>query len=566
MTDKNTREDRLIALENELAIARAELMGLQGARSVRTAKFIRHLISSRPAEMPKILKTLPDLIKRYDPPRVEQLSATESHFSSVHHLLPLFRYPNINVATIGKLPAKLFNPVCNSFTIGTQTNKLLDKYSAVQLIAVEASSYQPKRDRTVIADCIQNGARLVVIHKSVEDCKSIKKDFPNGTTYLALEAERSNSSVGTYIDIYELRPKFPSVKVSDTIRNSLPAETSKRNSIIIITQEYLDEQLKDGPSFAQKLTSVIANGHPVILRGNSRPKWLSDYIKLCASDDDETKILDELNQQYAAEQYAIRCSRDTILRFNMKTAVDHILLRSGIIDQAASDTPSVGVILASRRPENIEFALSQLEQQTIRPVQIALMLHGITDAEYKKVQPVIKKSKLNIIERRVDKSVIFGEVLNRALDTLTSDFVTKIDDDDYYSPNHLLDLYTAHIQSCADFVGKWNNWVYLVAEDKTINWVPENANSQVKHLPGGTFLVRTSVLKNLRFGKVPRAIDSELFRRAERRGALLYSTHRYNYVRKRGDDHTYQTTDADFKSRAHSIQLDGLPLEEKLSA
>jgi hypothetical protein len=556
--------DRVVALENELAIVRAELAGLQSARSVRIAKFLRQLIVAKPNEISKTLKQLPELVKRYEPPQVEILSASESYFSSAHNPLPLFAYPNVNVATIGKFSAKFFNVTCNSFTIGTQTHKLLSKYNAVHLVAVHAKAYDSKRHKELVSQTLANGSKLLVIYTSEDECIAIRKDFPKKGTYLIESPDPSPTSFGTHIDIYSLRVMPPAISGSKVIYDTVISKSIPRNTIVVLNDEFIKKESQAETLFARKLNTLIASGTAVVLHAKARPSWISPDVLLCASETALSETLAQLAKPYTAERYALRCSRDTILRFNAKVLADHVLTVTGVIEEPKNDKPSIGVILSTRRPENIAHALSQLEQQTIQPSQVALMLHGVSDTDYKKAQEAIKKSRLNIIERRVDQSVIFGDVLNQALETLTTDFATKIDDDDYYGPNHFLDLYSAHLHSRADFVGKWNNWVYLVSEDKTINWVPENSNAYVKHLPGGTFLVKTAVLKQLRFGIVPRAIDSELFRRAERRGATLYSTYRYNYVRQRGDDHTYNATNADFKSRAHAVQLDGLPLNDEL--
>jgi len=552
--------DRITALENELATAKAELIGLQRGRSVRIATFVRQLVASKPKDAIRLLKTAPGLAKRYDPPRVEEFLSSTGYFSSVHNSLPLMRFSNINVATVGKLVNDIFGSTCSTFPLGSPAHLALSKYeSAVQVVAIEAGKYVSERHKKIISETTSDHAKLIVLFDKESECAKIKKDFgTKNASYI------QKDSLGDFIDIYTLNVKLPLPITDKSIEGFSPSKTLRRDTVLILNSEDI-KKAQTNSTLRAKIITIIASGQAVVVKGK-KPDWFSREVLSAQDQAGVDKLLSSLSEPYAAERYAIKCSRDTILRNNTLKAAEKALIEAGVIEQLDVYTPNIGIILSTKRPENIPHALSQLEQQTIKPAQVAILLHGVSDSEQKKATDAISKSFLNIETKRVDESVLFGDVLNTGLDMLNAEFASKIDDDDYYSPNHFLDLYCAWMHSRADFVGKWNNWVYLENEKKTINWVPEYIHSYVKHLPGGTFLVKTAVLKNLRFGKVRRAIDSELFRRAERRGATLYSTHRYNYIRKRGDDHTYKTADADFKSRSHTIWLKGLPLEDKLSA
>ena len=159
------------------------------------------------------------------------------------------------------------------------------------------------------------------------------------------------------------------------------------------------------------------------------------------------------------------------------------------------------------------------------------------------------------------KDTVFGENLNLALDQASGDYVTKMDDDDYYGPNHLSDLHLAYHYSGATAVGKWANFVYLTGKDVMVDFVTHREERFVRHLPGATVFMKRDDLKGLRFGRVRRAIDSELYRRAEMRGGRLYSMHRYNFIRVRHTDHTYDQDEEDFIAGASSKPRKGLDKE-----
>ena len=537
--EPSSAADRVAALENELSITKAELVGLRNSRSFRTVKLLRELSKSKPRELSSIIKRMPGLLQRIDPPKVESMSTNSDHFSSAHNPLPLMRFPNITVATVGPLAESIFKHTCNQLDLGGVNFDAAMRYNAIQALIIDEGDFHEAAHKEAAMRALKAGAKLVVITDT--DTERVSSSLET-TDHLTLKT----ADVLPFVDIYNLSISTPS-----------PDQKIKPDDIIIIDSDAVWTERRS-------LNTRIANAEIVAVKG-SRPSWISHEVKVLKNNQELDNFAAELSENYAAEHYTLACSRDTIMKMNSLEVTESILKDIQVIPADSETLPSIGIILATRRPENLPSALKQIENQTIKPAEVAVLLHGISDEEHEAAVDVIKKSNLNAIHQRLDKEVIFGDVLNAGLELLSTDLVSKMDDDDFYRPNHLLDLYVARMHSCADFVGKWNNWVYLEAENRTINWVNENSNQYVKHLPGGTFLVSRSTLSGLKFGKVPRAIDSELFRRAERRGATLYSTHRYNYIRKRGDDHTYTANNADFKSRAYKIQFDGLPLEDKLS-
>jgi len=557
-SNSKIRPDRIMALENELELVKSELAGLKLGRSFRIAKFLKELKSSKPKEFYQIIKSIPDLFKRYDPPEAKlNIVSDRKQYSSAHNSLPLLRYPNINVATLGSISRAIFSDTCNGFELGSGIFQNLMKYdSALQVVSIDASTYNQDMHQKYIVDCVKKGAIIVIIYETSESLNLIKQSIPKANTIFEIKL----NTLMPFIDIYNLNIFLPKTRINYSISNKLTGSNKDIFVLNVTSPEKISWQKKC------KINRYVATGGLILLKGRKRPVWLSKEIRLCKNDQEIEENRKTLCIDYNAEQYAVKCSRNTILNFNTLNVSEEILYKNNIIIEKAKK-PSIGVIASTRRPNNVVGLLNQIEKQSFPVEEIALLLHGASEQEYEKIKKDIKKYKsLNIILKRIDSSIMFGDVLNIGLDMLSTDLITKMDDDDFYLPNHILDLYTAHLHSCADFVGKWNNWVFIESENKTINWVPENSNQYVKHLPGATFLVKRDILKNLRFGKVPRAIDSELYRRAEKRGAILYSTHRYNFVRKRGDDHTYDAKSSSFKSRAHKIEFNGLDLENKLSA
>jgi len=156
--------------------------------------------------------------------------------------------------------------------------------------------------------------------------------------------------------------------------------------------------------------------------------------------------------------------------------------------------------------------------------------------------------------------MIFGDALNKGLDQATGTYITKMDDDDHYGPNHITDLITAHTYSNADITGKWGNIVYLEGSDLTLDYQTDREEQFGTHLPGATMFMERELLQRYRFGRVNRRIDSTLWRRMRRDGRRLYSTHRHNFIRVRHTDHTYNRGDEAFLATCTGDLRKGLDL------
>ena len=76
---------------------------------------------------------------------------------------------------------------------------------------------------------------------------------------------------------------------------------------------------------------------------------------------------------------------------------------------------------------------------------------------------------------------------------------------------------------------------------------PHLEHAEAELIQGGTILADGDVLRKLRFSDLPRAIDSDLLRRARAEQIGIYSADRFNFVSVRGDReaHTWKVSDAE---------------------
>ena len=126
---------------------------------------------------------------------------------------------------------------------------------------------------------------------------------------------------------------------------------------------------------------------------------------------------------------------------------------------ASHPEPSVSVVLATKRPEMLAFALRQVAQAARRRPPAgagSARLHARTPTCCASSGPS------TLVVRPHDESALFGDVLADAVAAADGDLVLKMDDDDWYGPDFVADLLLARAYSGAEMVGTPAEMHYLV--------------------------------------------------------------------------------------------------------
>ncbi len=216
------------------------------------------------------------------------------------------------------------------------------------------------------------------------------------------------------------------------------------------------------------------------------------------------------------------------------------------------DAPGVSVLLASKRPADVERAVGFVARQRHVDVQLLVGLHGSgwNEDSIRSVRASAPDD-TEIVQFDADRNL--GDLLGALTSMARHDLVTKWDDDDWYGPDHLGDLCLAYRYSGADVVGKAAEFVYVERSDLTIRRFAYGAESYSRTLAGGTLLTSTEWLEQVGgWRPVARGVDRELLADTERVGGTSYRTHGFQYVlRRRGDAaHTWAAPDSGFLAAA----------------
>ena len=220
----------------------------------------------------------------------------------------------------------------------------------------------------------------------------------------------------------------------------------------------------------------------------------------------------------------------------------------------------VSILAPTKRPGLVPDVLAAAASQTYPQLELVLALHG--DAFGSEAVADIKARAADLpLPVRVltaGAELTFGEVLNLASSAAEGTLLTKLDDDDLYSAEHVWDLVLARQYSRAELVAKGAEFVYLPGPDLTLHRFcgKGEAASRLVTVAGGTMLISRRDLEAAGgWRKVPRGVDAALIEDVRRAGGSVYRTHGFGYVLVRhGMGHTWESDDDYFIGQAEAVR------------
>ena len=196
--------------------------------------------------------------------------------------------------------------------------------------------------------------------------------------------------------------------------------------------------------------------------------------------------------------------------------------------------PATAAHACTCRPEFVASALASVRRQRYPNLEAVLLLHGVR-RDHPAVRQALAQADMPVTVREVPARTVFGDALNIGVEAASGEYVTKIDDDDWYGPNHVGDLLTAHAYADAAVVGSFTEFVQLEMLDLTIYRPAGGGEKYTKFVAGGTITAARETLLDLGgFPPVPNGIDVGLFfHSVSEAGGRIYRTHGMEYVLSR---------------------------------
>lgn len=143
----------------------------------------------------------------------------------------------------------------------------------------------------------------------------------------------------------------------------------------------------------------------------------------------------------------------------------------------------------------------------------------------------------NVRVFHMDESFALGECLNFGIENSKYDYISRMDDDDYYGPNYLTDLMNVFNYKDVQITGK--NPVFVYFEDTSFLYILNHSNPVM----GATFLFKKEIIEKVRFRDIDFMEDYFFLLDCMNSGFKIYPSDKYNYVYIRHSnlhDHTFR--------------------------
>ena len=288
---------------------------------------------------------------------------------------------------------------------------------------------------------------------------------------------------------------------------------------------------RPGAELAAAVTGLAMAGVPLV--GDPPPAAAREWLgaELHAE-------LTALSGGGEAEQLlADRLHREEVSIALRRTALTHHGPRAAAAARGGSRFPTCSVVLATRRPEQLAFAVRQVARQQGPEVELVVVGHGF-EPDTDRVREVLGSSACQVLSRPA--GTLFGDVLEAGVGAATGEVVVKMDDDDWYGPHFLHDLMLAREYSGAEVVGAPAEFVHVAQVDRTVR-TRAGGEQFARLVAGGTIALPRDLLHDLGgFRPVRRFVDRQLLDAASAAGMRVYRGHGLGYLlRRTAQGHTW---------------------------
>ena len=409
---------------------------------------------------------------------------------------------------------------------------------------------------------------VLVIHPSVDDTVHNPIGFQRQPARSLLVIADSEDVAAS--DIETLAPLTDRISLYGAAISGIDAEPAQRpvgadqaDTAREHTAAYTSPNLAATPTAYIQLTlDLTATGIPVIAASDPTLDTLLGGHYLPAENTTEiVGHLETLGHPPTRERQSIPARRHVLTNHTRRHRFEQLLTQLNI---PTNPTPRISILLSTNRPNNIEHALANITNQNWPNKELLLILHDPDQFDTTHIEQLTQNLPYPTTTISAPKQWTLGDCLNAGLDQATGDYITKIDDDDHYGPNHLTDIHTAHTYSNADITGKLSNIVFIEQRDLTLDWLVDKQETFGTPLPGATMLLRRELLDAYRFRRLNKGEDSSLNRSVMADGLKVYSTHRFNFIRVRHGDHTHVTGDEVFLAGSTGEFRQGLDLDNSM--
>lgn len=208
--------------------------------------------------------------------------------------------------------------------------------------------------------------------------------------------------------------------------------------------------------------------------------------------------------------------------------------------------PGISVVTCTNKPSFLGTMFENYKRQRWGNKEWIIVVNSDRAdlSRYKQMAAKLKQVRVY----RLSARFTLGACLNFASALAKHSYIAKLDDDEYYAPNYLLDMMRVFQKSGADVVGKRAYFIHLSGKRMLIQRFYAQ-NQFVSILAGGTLVYKKKVWRRVKFSNRSLGEDVRFCKDCRRKGFKLYAGDRYNFCalrRKRPNSHTWKKSDKQF--------------------
>ncbi|OBR89756.1 putative glycosyl transferase [Clostridium ragsdalei P11] len=229
-----------------------------------------------------------------------------------------------------------------------------------------------------------------------------------------------------------------------------------------------------------------------------------------------------------------------------KIAREKILVKSIREKYSKTFQPGVSIITPTNKLQNIDNIFLNYVRLNYKNKELIIILNN-NNLDIKDYEAKVKSLK-EIRIFQVDENCTLGKCLNFGIEQSKYDYISKMDDDDYYAPNYLTDLMNVFKYTDAQITGKCSRFIYFKENNELGIFLPNFEKQFTRTVAGGTILFKKEIFEKVKFKNVTVGEDNFFLDDCLKAGIKMFSSDKYNYVYMRNknlNDHTWRISQQD---------------------
>ncbi|WP_429144827.1 glycosyltransferase family protein [Aeromonas veronii] len=307
--------------------------------------------------------------------------------------------------------------------------------------------------------------------------------------------------------------------------------------------------VQDSPTmFSRRVFEILACGTPVVSTHSDGMKaMLGEHVHIVNNKDEVKSIVQQLlESDLDRERLGHQAARHCLQHHSYQQRFEQILKTIGV-ESSVDQGDKVSIIMCTNRPKNIDMMIDNYQRQTHANKELLIILNN-DDFDIQGVKSKVQ-GLANVQVHQLPQDMTLGDCLNHGVANASGDYIAKMDDDDIYGANYLVDALLAFNFSGADVVGKDSYFCYVESKNIMAVKQPGKDNRYSDFISGGTLVIRRQVFDKVKFHSRNRGEDTNFLKDCKENGFTIYSSDKYNFIQMRYTNtsaHTWTIEDAEY--------------------